>query len=539
MSDKALSIEQQKKQVLEAKKWPINFGYAPGPKGADFLLMDKRKRPSVLGKEAKADKDTGAKAVFGSFRMEKKELKVTAEKTIPGFAKSFRKYLKKLGLFLSVVVLDESGNLLESDLDEETQAGTAAEGPQAGAEDQANPNSGNDTKAAAPAEVDRAALLARLKAMQDPIAALGASGKTLKKAATQVVGFLKEGNAETAAKTLAAMEEHLAKTQAAGAAKAEADQKAVQNDAQDAPPEKAAAAGSKALISRAGALKKALDQFPSAPASALKSDLARAMALLKERDLSAADAILTEAEQSVAALPNTAPAKDAAEQPDPATTKAARQWQAAQAQLATQVAKAVDAGRGDVAGIEKTFAFAEAQASEGAYESAVKAAARTAQLIRDAAKAPPADTDAIESEDGPPRDGGVPDNIVAYTKSRLKWVSTRSGLQAELVKLKMAIDRQTAGIEGLEDIAQNTGVLLDYLDELDLTLENELETLVNTPEGPARAKVKNQAIKIINDYRATLDSDFFQAVDQNGFTDTKIRATALDALKNVETALAV
>lgn len=130
------------------------------------------------------------------------------------------------------------------------------------------------------------------------------------------------------------------------------------------------------------------------------------------------------------------------------------------------------------------------------------------------------------------------DNVIDYTKSRQAWINTRTGLQADLVKLKIAIDAQTRGVEGLEDISQNTDVLLDYIDELDASLEKTLTQLTQSAQGPERDKLKAEAIGIITLYRNTLDTDFFKAVDGNGFTDTSIRSTALDALKGVEATLA-
>jgi hypothetical protein len=80
--------------------------------------------------------------------------------------------------------------------------------------------------------------------------------------------------------------------------------------------------------------------------------------------------------------------------------------------------------------------------------------------------------------------------------------------------------------------------LLDYIDELDASLEKTLTQLTQSAQGPEREKLKAEAIGIITLYRNTLDTDFFKAVDGNGFTDTSIRSTALDALKGVEATLA-
>ena len=194
----------------------------------------------------------------------------------------------------------------------------------------------------------------------------------------------------------------------------------------------------------------------------------------------------------------------------------------------------MQAKSGDLDAINRAFNYAKSQAEAGAHESALKAAENTRKLLKEAAEAPEDSEDARVAE----AMDATPDNVVAYRKSRLNWINTRNGLYADLVKLKMTIDAKAREIEVLEDIAQNTSALVDYLEDLDSALEDKLNALVETPDGAERQKLKEESIKIIRDYRSTLDGEFFQAVDQNGFTETKIRARALDALSGVETALA-
>jgi hypothetical protein len=87
-------------------------------------------------------------------------------------------------------------------------------------------------------------------------------------------------------------------------------------------------------------------------------------------------------------------------------------------------------------------------------------------------------------------------------------------------------------------VAEQTEALFDYVEEIDQSLETTLDALVATPDGAERQKLKGEAARIVRSYRDTLDSDFFQAVDQNGFTKTNIRAAALGALDQVDSALA-
>ena len=131
----------------------------------------------------------------------------------------------------------------------------------------------------------------------------------------------------------------------------------------------------------------------------------------------------------------------------------------------------------------------------------------------------------------------IPENVVGYTKSRLGWIDTRTGLRKEIEGLKSAIDKATAGIDGLEEVPKKSAVLFDYLNDIDSNLEDTLEQLVETPDGDQRETLKKTARKIIEDYRGVLDTDFFKAVDKNGFVSTNIRANALSSLQSVSAAL--
>ena len=396
------------------------------------------------------------------------------------------------------------------------------------------------------AAAQRKALTDRVRALQGPISDLGNNGAQLKKAIAMVVGFLKEGSFDKAETTLGKIEDSLAKARTASASDAGA------VDAMKAPVPKA-------LIARAGSMKKVLDQSQGPETEAIKKQMVQALALLKNRDFAGADASLTKAENALNGLneratdPQGAAAKPAeekrTEQDDlndqnaaeetvadetKSTTDAQVEWAAIIGPLQAEVDAAMQAKRGDLDAINRAFNYAKSQADADAYESAMKAAENTRKLLKEAADAPEDSEDARVAE----AKDATPDNVVAYRKSRLNWINTRNGLYADLVKLKMTIDAKAREIEGLEDIAQNTSALVDYLEDLDSALEDKLIALVETADGPERQKLKEESIKIIRDYRSTLDGEFFQAVDQNGFTETKIRARALDALSGVETALA-
>ena len=565
-----MTTEELKKMVMMGKKRPMNFAYNPGPKEQDLLIIDRIKAPEVLGRLAKKE-GKGTKVAAGVFEIDAKKFTIKVPKELPGLAKKLRKYLKTMDYSYKIIVLDSNGTLLESDGSEEDQQdGTPQESTASQPETKPQQTRAQDTPAepapqdarpqtaepepdispaaqeqAAATAQERSALTERLRKLQRPISDLGTAGAPLGKAAAAVVALLKAGSLDKADTTLAKMEASLAKAQAS---------RPENNAAGEDKPLPVA----KALMARASVVRTDLDGLQGTDTEAVKSLLVQGLAALKAKDWAVADARLGEAEKafrdaskaaadqleqtqnsadetaateaSQAVQEDANAAVETAQEAPSAAPKSQQKWDAISSQIQAGVDKAMQAKRGDLDGINRAFNYAKSQAEAGEYDSAVAAATNTVKLLKAAASAPvTAAQDAAET---------VPDNVVAYRKSRIDWGKTRTGLQAELVKLKMAIDTQTKGIAGLEEIAENTGVLFDYVEELDSSLEAKLDALLGTPDGPQREKLKGEAIGIIGTYRTTLDSDFFQSVDDNGFTKTTIRSTALTALAGVETALA-
>lgn len=108
-----------KKLIKLAKKQPVTFAYNPGsgPKD-DYFGLDRRKPAKVVGKAAK-DEGAGTKAAFGTATVEGKVLSLTCIKTVPSIAKKLKKYLLSEKVRLNVQVLDESGKVLEAEIEED------------------------------------------------------------------------------------------------------------------------------------------------------------------------------------------------------------------------------------------------------------------------------------------------------------------------------------------------------------------------------------------------------------------------------------
>ncbi|MEX0339953.1 MAG: hypothetical protein AB3N11_13045 [Arenibacterium sp.] len=102
---------------------------------------------------------------------------------------------------------------------------------------------------------------------------------------------------------------------------------------------------------------------------------------------------------------------------------------------------------------------------------------------------------------------------------------------------KAESNKFTADAEGFEDVASRSDKLFSYLDSFDGQLEDTLQQIIGA-SGEAQDALKATAQNIVSRYRSELDSDFFKAVDQNGFVPTNIRGAALASLDTVSQALA-
>lgn len=524
MADLKVEGAELKKLVKLGKKRALSFGFCPGAKNEHTLLIDRRKSPEMLGKLARQE-GSSPKVAFGTFEVKGRTMEMTCGRTVPQMAKVLKKYLKSQKTLVNVVILDADGNTLDSDVEdlppdptmEDAEAPAAADAAPAGepvAADAPDPDGGAeaadaDTPAAdAEGPGDAAALAARLKALQPAIAAAGgATADKLKQVMAAAVGQIKSAALEQADQTITALENAVAKLSAAASA---------------APAEPAADAPDlRALAARAASLKEAIAGLAAPARDKLMTALASAAQQIKDRNHEAAETMLGKIEAAVNKVMATAEEATAAN-PD------AAKWQAAQARLQPAVDKAMQDKRGDLAAINMNFGAAKDYAKAGNFAGALHAAGKTAQLLKQAADAETTAT-AQEAADS------VQEGLVAL---RVAWIETRMGMRKDIERLKAEIDKVTANVEGLEDVPSKSGVLFEYIDEIDKDLENTLQKMNEAPDADSRDKLKSDAQRIIDTYKSVLDTEFFKAVDDNGFIQTNIRGSALDSLNKVRSALA-
>lgn len=112
--------DEIKSLIGVSRKRALNFGLCLGKKpDTSVILMHRMKSPDVLGRQAKQAGETN-KVTYGTLETKGKKLYLTLEADMPaGLAQHGRKFFGSLGIKLSIVVLDSSGNTLESDLDDD------------------------------------------------------------------------------------------------------------------------------------------------------------------------------------------------------------------------------------------------------------------------------------------------------------------------------------------------------------------------------------------------------------------------------------
>ena len=123
MSLDASAAKEIKTQMAIARKRELAFGLCFGKKLENsVLIIHKTKASKVLGKQAKTEGET-PQCTFGRLTLKGKDLSVSLDgKILPGFARKAKKMFMVVGLKFNIIVLDPSGQVIESDIDEDDAA---------------------------------------------------------------------------------------------------------------------------------------------------------------------------------------------------------------------------------------------------------------------------------------------------------------------------------------------------------------------------------------------------------------------------------
>ncbi|MDK3074821.1 hypothetical protein QO034_17170 [Sedimentitalea sp. JM2-8] len=278
------------------------------------------------------------------------------------------------------------------------------------------------------------------------------------------------------------------------------------------------------LAARLKALKPAVTEAAPDVAAKLGKVMAAAVAQIKAATLEQADATVTALENAVARLGEGA---KSAEPATPADDEADFKALAVRAQALKGAIEGIAAPAKDK--LMAALTDAVKQIRERNHDTAATILGKIETAVGKLTAATPA----ASADDGK----ATPADVAPFVQSRDAWIETRKNLRQEMTDLKSAIDTATANVDGFEDVPKKSGILLDHIDDIDSGLETTLDQIVKTPDEAKREELKAGARKIIETYRGVLDTDFFKAVDNNGFIKTNIRGSALDSLQKVSAAL--
>lgn len=534
--------DELKKMVKMGKKRPMPFAYAPKDDEGCLFATDRKKSPEVIARATK--KESGqAKIAFGTFVVEGKLMILTLTKELPGIAKKLKKHFRGEKLSINIQVVDVSGNVLDSDIEE------LPDDPEMDAEDEGV--EGEAAEAATPEEMAAdAALMAepdpdeppinpselaqRLKAVQPWVmAAKGEPGDRLRTVLMGAIQLIRDKDLARAEPTVTALERAVERLRNS------ADRPNVAPEDAGAPtPPNAPDRETLALAQKIQSLRGKIEALPEGAArDRLMQALGVAVQMLRANDMPKCAQAVAAVEKALGQVqaagataatttapePGEADEDEAEEEP---LSPEGQKWMAVAAKLEPAILAARKAGKGPVDAMWLKWMTAQDMAGDGNYAGALALAPDLAQLIRDAAAA--TQTQA-ETE--------IPKDIVPYVQSRLAWIKTRGELRAELERLKAAIDKALTDAD-LADATSETDKLFSYIASLDGRLEDKLEEITVTPAGEKRDKLKADARKIIAEYRTELDSDFFKDVDgNNGFIPVSVRGAAITSLTSVAAAL--
>ncbi|WP_108838533.1 hypothetical protein [Tateyamaria sp. Alg231-49] len=528
MGDIALRGPELKKFVKLAKKRDLNFAYCPGndPK-EDVFVLDRKKNPEVIGRVARGE-GTGTKAAIGTARVKGRVMMLTCLKEVPQAAKKLKKFLKSEKVPMNIVIMDKDGNVLEEDIedlpddpdldtndDEDNDAEDEVQAEEQGEDSE----SGNDVQDGNTNEERLKKLKAQALTLQGAIGGLPEKAQPrMAKALKTVVAAMKAGQLDAAEATLAKLDDAITKLGA------QAKPGAAQNPENDAALER--------LSQDAAALSRRLDSMGDAESvTRLRAAHALLLTQIEKGNVKKATETLKALSDAVDRAANEASGDTARDnQQDDDTNQDTDAldvtWRDARADLEPVALDLLQRNLGDVTKMRAVLGYFIEKGEAGDFAGGMKAAPGLRKLIADAQAA---EQTAAEQD--------IPAGVVPFVHARLDWIRTRASLSAEMTKLQDAIIN-TCDEDEFPGIASETKRLFAYLDKLDGRLEDALDALIQEPDGDKREKLKADAVRVMTEYLAELNTDFFQAVDgNNGFKPVNVRNAAVDSLGKVRALL--
>lgn len=546
-----------KAMVALARKNPVNIGICMGLKpDKAVVVMDRKRDPEVLGREAKKKGET-AKIAVGTIAVDGKTATLTCMgKTPSGLTKQLKAYFKLIEIPLVFELLDEDGNAVPDEDDNGPDTADAASpggndearaawvaawteaAPRVDAAIAANPvaadklrlvrdftlakaeggdfpaaqkslqtlfglmaagkpsgqtTGGTEATARNPA-IDPKELIGKLQQLKPRIAAIAEpEGASLNKAYLTVVTLLKAGDLGQASEAVDGLTAAVARAEAASSATAKPD------TGQPAPDPKLAKIGE--------AAEKLRGLVTALSASAGRS------AMLDLLDGVAAKVSDGEPEVALGALKR---------------VQDGLKLQAEVDRLSPLVSAAASAGKvADVNAMTLLFNMVADSVPAADHAKAMTNLAQVAAMIA----AGTAEPSAFERE--------IPADVQPFAISRIEWGKTRGKMRNQIELLQDAIVKACDAAGDLKEVSDSVGDLLEHLLGLDDRLESKLDEIVNSESGAKREALKKEARTLLSEYSGELAKPFFADVDSNnGFTNVAVTSTAREALAEISKVLA-
>jgi hypothetical protein len=551
MGEFAVEGAELKRLIKIARKAPISFGFNPGKSDEDtFLGLDRVKQPKVLGKAAKEEGD-GNKYSFGTAVVDGKVMRLTCLRELPNMAKRLKRYLKSQKVMLNVELLDENGNILESDIEDDLPDDPELEGEDDAvvaeeAEAVAPPETPTEPETPDTSAQDMAELTKRLGAIAGQIKALPPeTAAKLAKPFQNVVALARAGSLTEASGGADKIEAAL--KMLAGTTPAPAPETAAPPPPAPPPPDPqmlklmqhVQAMRDRASIITDPARKAAFDGALNKVVGLIEAKEAeKAVAILQKlqemlKAFAAAAATAAAAPDTTAQTASTETPIDETDQDDDVLSGAQAEaaWLAAFARLEPLVNDALTKGLvEDVDKLRTQWQWAVTNAADGSFDKALDAVSSVEVMLL---SAPDDGLTAFEREIGP--------DARAIASARVKWANVRGQMTQEMDRLAAVMKSILAEEEDvLEEVGAEIDGLTGRLSSFNSLLENQLDEIVNCPatEDTKRKGLKDAARVTLGQYKSALEDPFFQDIDQgNGFTTVAIATPARVALAEIAAAL--
>jgi hypothetical protein len=551
MGEFAVEGAELKRLIKIARKAPISFGFNPGKSDEDtFLGLDRVKQPKVLGKAAKEEGD-GNKYSFGTAVVDGKVMRLTCLRELPNMAKRLKRYLKSQKVMLNVELLDENGNILESDIEDDLPDDPELEGEDDAvvaeeAEAVAPPETPTEPETPDTSAQDMAELTKRLGAIAGQIKALPPeTAAKLAKPFQNVVALARAGSLTEASGGADKIEAAL--KMLAGTTPAPAPETAAPPPPAPPPPDPqmlklmqhVQAMRDRASIITDPARKAAFDGALDKVVGLIEAKEAeKAVAILQKlqemlKAFAAAAATAAAAPDTTAQTASTETPIDETDQDDDVLSGAQAEaaWLAAFARLEPLVNDALTKGLvEDVDKLRTQWQWAVTNAADGSFDKALDAVSSVEVMLL---SAPDDGLTAFEREIGP--------DARAIASARVKWANVRGQMTQEMDRLAAVMKSILAEEEDvLEEVGAEIDGLTGRLSSFNSLLENQLDEIVNCPatEDTKRKGLKDAARVTLGQYKSALEDPFFQDIDQgNGFTTVAIATPARVALAEIAAAL--